>query len=86
MVALNIDFHEGYLSPFTRDQYPGAIENGARVAKLVRSDPTDITAPGTLGTVLGSIGAPGVGVAYFIEWDNRPRVAVLIRAGGVDRA
>lgn len=84
-LALNIDLHPGYRDPFTRDQCPLAkIPNKARVRKISRTDQTDLHDPGALGTVLGSIGAPDVGVAYFVEWDDMPTRAVLIRENGIE--
>jgi hypothetical protein len=38
---------------------------------------------GAPGTVVGSVGAPSVGVAYFVEFDSRPKQATLIVEGKV---
>jgi hypothetical protein len=75
-----IDFREepGWVGVFTRNQELGTWRNGTRVRKT-NSEPGDATPNGTLGTVLGSISSPEVqdgAVMYFIEWDNRPKVAV----------
>lgn len=83
---LNVSNHPGYLGAFTRDQAEGAISNGTRVRKAW-SEPGDTTEVGQLGVVLGSIrvpprmrDAPLVKQAgeyfYFVEWDERPRVAI----------
>lgn len=43
-------------SSFTRNEAPGAIPNGTTVRKTFEEEPGTETAPGTLGTVIGSIG------------------------------
>lgn len=69
--------HEGYVSAFTRHQYAGAkYKNGTRITKAV-FEQGDAHPIGALGTVLGSIGAPGYGVAYFVEWDDHPRAPTM---------
>ncbi len=75
---------EGWLGNFTRDEYEGAkFKNGTRIKK-VWGEIGDGTPLGTEGTVLGSIGGIefpanfGVKVAYFVEWDNRPKCAVFV--------
>lgn len=69
----------GWFGYFTRAEVPGGWPNGSRVVKR-GSEPGDAHADGTLGTVIGSIAAPGaLGVAlYFVEWAPRgtPRRAV----------
>jgi hypothetical protein len=67
----------GYTGLHVRDEAPGALPNGTRVRK-VASDPADKHRNGDLGTVLGSMSAPLVGVGYFVEWDDSPRQAVFI--------
>lgn len=74
---LNIREHEGYHGEFTTDRSEGAWANGTRIVKS-KSEPGDATPNGTMGTVLGSIHHPEVGTAYFIEWDDRPKHAVLV--------
>lgn len=71
--------HEaGWHGAFTRNQAPEArFVNGARVVKQ-RSERRDSTPIGTTGTVLGSVHHPIYGTAYFIEWDDKPRFAVLV--------
>lgn len=71
---LGIRLRPGYLSPFTDQQAPGAWPNGTRVAKVRSDESGDLHAPGTLGTILGSIGFPKIGLAYFVEWDASPRM------------
>lgn len=69
----------GWMGFFTRNQVKGAYANGSRVMKIF-SDPGDGTPLGTEATVLGSIWAaarPNV-VLYFVEWDDKPRVAVAV--------
>jgi hypothetical protein len=75
---LNIREEPGWVGGFTRDQADGALyPNGSRIRKN-KGEPKDGTPTGTNGTVLGSIRVPGESPAYFVEWDNRPRVAVFI--------
>lgn len=74
--ALGLAVHGGYFGVFTRHEYPGAYPNGTRVVK-VKSEEEDSTPEGTYGTVLGSIGHKDLDhMMYFIEWDNKPSVAV----------
>ncbi len=82
---INAQEWPGYTGAFTRDQSPLAeFENGARVAK-VASDDHDRHAAGSLGTVLGSVGHPEIGVAYFVEFDASPRRAILVTSGKIKR-
>lgn len=76
---------KGWMGVFTRHHAEGAYANGLRVVKL-REESGDITPLGTEGVILGSLDGrdldqrnPDGGVivfAYFVEWDNRPRVAI----------
>jgi hypothetical protein len=68
----------GWQGAFTRDQAPDALfRNGARIKKA-KGEPLDRTPIGTKGTVLGSLQAHGVGIGYFVEWDDRKRLAVFV--------
>jgi hypothetical protein len=79
MEHFGITLYPGYKTTFTRQQSPLAkIKNGARVRKLWEDAPGDIHAVGELGTVLGSIGHPAVGVGYFVEWDDLPRMPTCV--------
>lgn len=82
-----IDYHEGYASAFSRHQYERAkFKNGTRIVKAVMEE-GDTHAVGSLGTVLGSIGAPGmVDVGYYVEWDEHPRSPVLVIEAKIDKA
>ena len=77
--------HPGYIGMFSRDTYPGAMPPGTRIRK-VSSEVGDGHPDGSLGTVLGSIGAEGLGWGYFIEWDARPKMPVFTMALKVERA
>lgn len=67
----------GWIGAFTRAQAPCAqFRNGSRVAKQ-GTDETDAHKDGALATVLGSIESPA-GIVYFVEWDDRPRIACAI--------
>lgn len=70
----------GWNGGFTRQQAPGAIPNGARVARSDVRENGDITPEGTGGTVLGSFYIPDQGYAYFVEFDNRPKTAIFVVA------
>lgn len=74
----------GWIGSHTTREAPGAWGNGARVRKV--STDEGGTAPGTLGRVLGSLYCPEGGYAYFIEWEDKPRVAVMAVAGKLELA
>jgi hypothetical protein len=70
--------HDGWTGLFTTEQSPMAkIANGARVEKIASED-ADVHPVGAMGTVLGSVGAPDLGVVYFVEFDLTPHEAVLV--------
>lgn len=72
----NLKEYPGYVGVHTREQSPLAeIPNGATITKTVckKGDSHEV---GDCGVVLGSIGHEEVGVMYFVEWDDKPRVAV----------
>lgn len=82
--VFGIHEHEGYLTPFTRQEARQAkFSNGARVKKVSEDASGDITKLGTEGTVLGSIHAPGIGTAYFVEWDDKPHIAIFVIEGKI---
>jgi hypothetical protein len=65
---------------FTRQQAEGAIPNGSTIRKA-KQEAGDGTPLGTHGLVIGSFSHPEVhdGLrVYFVEWANRPRMAVAI--------
>lgn len=74
----------GWFGSFTRQQAPGAIPNGARVRKRP-GYPRDRTPALTEGIVLGSVSHPELGIAYFVEWDDKPRVALGVIAKKLER-
>lgn len=68
----------GWFGAFTRATAPGAIPGGTRIAKCDSED-GDSTPDDTPGVVLGSISHPEVengALLYFVEWSNRPGLAV----------
>lgn len=85
--AFRADFgnHGDYYGGFSRYEAKGALANGTRVRKR-NSEEGDATPDGTGGIILGSVNgrlagvpnaeADGVTYLYFVEWDNRPKVAV----------
>lgn len=76
----------GWFGAFSRSQAEGAWPNGSRIVKTNGAD-DDGTPDGTEGTVLGSMYHPEHGYAYWIEYDDKPRCAVLtaVRGGKGDR-
>lgn len=68
----------GWAGVFTRQEAPEALyKNGARVEKAEFTD-GDAHPAGARGTVLGSIYLDEHGTAYFVEWDDMPKMAVGI--------
>jgi hypothetical protein len=70
--------HDGWTGVFTTRQSSMAkFKNGARfkTAKMEDGDTHEI---GAMGTILGSVGTLNIGVAYFVEFDDKPRHAALI--------
>jgi hypothetical protein len=81
-----IRMHPGYVSAFTRHRAVGAkFKNNSRVAKA-KMEPGDAHQIGALGTVLGSIGEPGIGYVYYVEWDEHPRAPNLIIEDKLEQA
>lgn len=86
----DLGHHDDYAGMFSRGQAEGAIPNGTRIIKR-NSEEGDSTPDGTGGVILGSIngvkaGVPaaianGVTYLYFVEWDDKPKVAI----GTVDK-
>jgi hypothetical protein len=76
MDGFELRAYPGYHGAHTRAQFPGALDNGTRVRKVIR-DEGDAHPVGSTGAILGSVGHPAVGVGYFIEWDRSPRLAVF---------
>jgi hypothetical protein len=65
----------GWKGIFSTQQSPLAkIANGSRVETIANQD-SDTHPLSATGTVLGSVGLPDVGVAYFIEFDDAPKCA-----------
>lgn len=75
--------HAGWSGQFTTQQHPGALPNGTRIRKK-RAEAGDMNPIGATGRILGSMGAPAVGVGYFVEWDYLPQCAVFIIAGKIE--
>lgn len=57
----------------------GALPRGVRVIKIGSED-GDGHPDGSRGKILGSVSDPEQGIAYFVEWDDSPRVPVLVIA------
>jgi len=77
--------HPGWLGMFTTDTYPGALPNGTRIVKVLDLE-GDAHRVGDKGTVIGSMGHPKVGMGYFVEWDDAPRVAVFVETRKINAA
>lgn len=79
---MNLREEPGWAGVFTREQADGCYPNGSRVEKTIE-EKGDAHPVGARGTVLGSISHPDVGTAYFIEWDDTPRMAVATVAAKI---
>ena len=82
-MSYSVRAHTGWAGQFTTHQEPGAFPNGTRIRKR-RTEPGDRSPVGATGRVLGSMGAPVVGVGYFVEWDHLPQTAVFIIASKIE--
>lgn len=69
----------GWFGAFTTLEALGAWRNGTRIVKI-ESEDGDTNRVGSLGKVLGSVYEKTKGLAYFVEWDTTPKVAVLVMA------
>lgn len=74
--------YPGWHGAHTRTEAPGALRNGTRVHKIATED-GDTHPVGSKATILGSVHVPERGYAYFVEWDDSPRYAVLVVAGKI---
>jgi hypothetical protein len=81
----NIREYVGWTGAYTTDQAKGAYANGTVVLKAM-SELGDLVKNGARGRVLGSMHHPGMGYGYFVEWDQNPRVAVLVTEKRLRRA
>jgi hypothetical protein len=79
--AVRIVSRDGYHSSWIEEIPPpaGAYKPGTRVRKVV-TEPGDTHPVGSLATVLSAVGHPELGIAYFVEWDAHPKLAVLVVA------
>lgn len=57
----------------------GALPRGVRIVKIA-SNEGDGHELGARGKVLASVSEPGLGMAYFVEWDDMPGVRVFVVA------
>ena len=73
---MNLRTEPGWSGLFTREQAEGAYPNGTRIEKI-GSEPSDAHRDGAQATVLGSIRGGDL-LAYFVEWDDLPREAVVL--------
>lgn len=76
--------HAGWHGQFSTQQQPGAIPNGTRIRKK-HGDVGDQARVGSIGTVLGSLSHPDIGIGYFVEWEHVPRCAVFIMGRKIER-
>ena len=84
---LDVRNYPGYFGSFTRQQAAGAIPNGAEIRK-VDEEKGDATPIGTTGKVLGSLDVEKIDPSmvvryggrfmYFVEWSDKPGVAVAV--------
>lgn len=89
MTDLTPRIEPGWVGAFSRNEAEGAFPNGTRIYKA-RMEKGDATPIGIRGVVLGSWPVPSeqgkvhslpdpdyeVRHIYFVEWDDKPRVAV----------
>lgn len=84
--ALQVACEPGWTGVFSRSQAPHALfPNDSRVSKF-KNEIRDTTLAGMQGTVLGSMYHPTLGFGYFVEWDDKPRVAVFVVGWKIGRA
>ena len=74
---LGIQNHPGYLTPFSKNQAEGAWANGSCVVKDGADPSGDVTPDGIEGKILGSLKTPDGKYAYFVEWDNKPKMPIF---------
>jgi len=74
---LGIKNHPGYFTSFCNKQAQGAWENGSCVIKDGSDSGEDITPDGTKGIILGSLKSPEGKYAYFVEWEDKPKMPVF---------
>ena len=72
-----LGYEAGYVGVFTRHWAAGALPSGSRAEK-VAGDEGDLHPIGSKCTILGSLFIPEQGLAYFVEWDARPKHAVFV--------
>lgn len=81
--APNFDHHDGLLGAHVNTTAPGAWPRNTRVKKR-NSEAGDATPNGTGGRVLGSLASPlelrnaypDLSYCYFVEWDDKPGIAI----------
>jgi hypothetical protein len=74
---LGIQDYPGYLTPFCKNQAEGAWANGSCVVKDGSDPDGDLTPDGIKGKILGSLEAQNGRYAYFVEWDNKPKMPIF---------
>lgn len=74
---LGIQDHPGYLLPFSKNHAEGAWANGSCVVKDGSDPEGDLTPDGIKGKILGSLKTPDGRYAYFVEWDNKPKMPIF---------
>ena len=74
---LGIQDHPGYLTGFSKNQAEGAWANGSCVVKDGHDPDGDVTPDGIKGKILGSLKTPDGKYAYFVEWDNKPKMPIF---------
>ncbi len=78
-----IKLYPGYLSAFTRREAVGAFRNGTRIVKVREDHGGDWHGVSSSGIVLGSISHAELGIAYFVEWDDRPKLPSIVVAAKI---
>lgn len=79
-----IRVYPGWVGVHTRDEALGALPNGTRVRKT-KNEPGDAHPIGSFARILGSIHVPEYGYGYFVEWEDAPRVAVMVVQAKIEK-
>lgn len=83
-----LEYHPPYKGAFCDEDAPeAAYKRGERIRKALHEE-GDSTPTGTEGTVLGSVAGEIDGamrIGYFVEWDDKPLVAVGIMDYKIER-
>lgn len=60
----------------------GALPRGMRIVKVAGGE-GDGHETGARGKILASVSEPGLGIGYFVEWDDMPGARCFVVAGKI---